>query len=179
MRRKIKKLRKLNKLSRNKSNKIFSNSRNTPKNLRKVLLVGVISAILLVVIGIISFSDEKVIYIFSGKAYLNSLGVNTDSKYEDSMLETYRLQDFEGVVLGKSELNGEKRYIFCVNKDGVLSYDTEITEAQGEVILSNEYLNNGKVAVYNRTYKNNEGKKIKTYYYKIYCDASQVKEISI
>ncbi len=183
MRRKLKKLRRLNKLRNHKKYKYDKKPiiATSSPSIKKIVGVGLVAIGLLVIItiaiGIVT--SKQTISVFSGKAYLKSLGVDSSSKYENNILETYNLEVFEGVVLGRSKLNGENRFIFCVNKDGVVSYDTEITEVQGEIVLSSEYLNNGKVTVYNRFYENNEGKKVKTYYYKIYCDISQVKDMNI
>ena len=166
------------------SNSIYTSRKTSPKGI--FATVAMLSGVIAVIVGIIVFvsfkftkSTPDTISIFSGKAYLSSLNIDSNSKYKDVLYETDNLHSFDGIVLGESEYNGEKRFRFCVDKNGVTSYDTEITEAQGQLLESSTYKGEGKVEVYKRTYTNSSGELKDTFYYKIYCDQSEVKQISL
>ncbi|WP_238882038.1 hypothetical protein [Clostridium sp. YIM B02551] len=199
MRKKVKRIAKQRKQNRNSSHSTFNSyNRNRLANSNSIYrsrrpsskeifaTLAMVLGVAVVIVGIIVFVSLKLtkskpdtISIFSGKAYLSSLNINSSSKYEDVLYETDNLHSFDGVVLGESEYNGEKRFRFCVDKNGITSYDTEITEAQGQLLESPTYKGVGKVEVYKRTYTNSNGEAKDTFYYKIYCDQSEVKQISL
>ncbi|MDD7794797.1 hypothetical protein [Clostridium sp. 'White wine YQ'] len=199
MRKKVKRIAKQRKQNNKNSHSTFNNyNRNRlansnsfyrtkrPSSKEVFATVATVLGIAVIIVGIIVFVSTKLtksnpdtISIFSGKTYLASLNINSSSKYKDVLYETDNLHSFDGIVLGESEYNGEKRFRFCVDKNGITSYDTEITDAQGQLFESPTYKGVGKVEVYKRTYTNSNGEAKDTFYYKIYCDQSEVKQVSL
>lgn len=155
------------------SSRKYSSGNKTIKTSTKILW-GVLA--LLLILAIIIGSRDEHVNMFSGKEYLKSLDVDTNYGYTEEYYKTYPLHKIDGYAMGMSDGDGiEKRYRFCVEDHGKISYDVELTSSQVSIESTSIDSDLPLVDVYKRRYKNRKGIFVDTYYYKIHCSPKFIK----
>lgn len=160
------------------SSKKYNNT--TSKTNRNLIIGFCLITFIFIICAVVAGSKDEQVSMFSGKEYLKSLNIANTSDFNDEFMDSYLLNMVDGYAIGVTNGDGtEKRYRFSVRRDGLNSYDVELTDVQVQLrypTISNQI---PRVDVFKRTYKNKKGEYVSTFYYKVVCPQGMIKNMDM